>query len=62
MRQKRLDILRPQIFRVGLVVEVNITFNPIHIALLGADGIVLHPQLFAHLVKQFRGLSHVVLI
>jgi hypothetical protein len=62
MRQKRLNILRAQIFRVSLVMEVDIAFNPIHIALLGADRIVLHPQLVAHLVKQFWGLCHVVFI
>lgn len=30
--------------------EVNVTFNPVHMALLGANGVVLHLQLFAHLV------------
>ena len=41
----------------GLAVEVNITFNPVHIALLSSDSIVLHPHLIAYLIKQLGGLG-----
>ena len=45
-----------------LVVEVNITFNPVHMALLSSDSIVLHSQLIAYLIKQLGGCNHVVFI
>jgi hypothetical protein len=31
----------------------NEAFNPIHIGLLGADAVMLHPQAVAHPIEQF---------
>ena len=45
-----------------LAMEKNKAFNPIEISLLGSSRIVLHPQLVAYLIKEFRGLCHDVFI
>jgi hypothetical protein len=54
MRQERLDLPGSQRARVGLAVEDDEASNPIHISLLGADAVVLAPDVVAHAVEQAR--------
>ncbi|OGS98226.1 MAG: hypothetical protein A3H99_05950 [Gallionellales bacterium RIFCSPLOWO2_02_FULL_59_110] len=51
MREKSLYVTSAQVFRVALVVEVNIAFNPVSVGLFSANAIVLHPQLITDLIK-----------
>jgi hypothetical protein len=32
--------------------EKDLSFNPINISALGADAVMFHPQLAAHLIRQ----------
>jgi hypothetical protein len=43
---------RRKLARVALFMKPDVSFNPIDIGFFSADGLVLHPDTGAHLVKQ----------
>ena len=49
----RLDFRRAHFFGVAFVVEEDEAFDPVHVGLLGAIGVVLGADGFAHLVEEF---------
>ena len=50
--EKRLDFRRAHRRRMALVVKMDVASNPVDISLLGADAVMLQPDLMANLVEQ----------
>ncbi len=52
VRQKRLDLGRTQRVRVALAVKDDEAFNEVDVGLLGANAVVLDPDLVPNAVEQ----------
>ena len=55
VRQERLHLPRAHPGRVPLAVKKDEAFNPVQIGLLGAQTVVLDPDLLAHALEQGNG-------
>ncbi len=58
MRSEHTPVKVSTLRWVLLAMKKKLSFNPINIRLPGADAVMFHPQLTAHLVEQFGRCGH----
>ena len=51
MREEGADVLLAHFVRVAFAMKENVTANPIDVRLLGADGVMFHPQMPANAIE-----------
>jgi len=49
--QRLADVLLAHFVRVAFAMKENVTANPIDVRLLGADGVMFHPQMPANAIE-----------
>jgi len=52
--QKSGYLFLTQVTRMGIIMKIDVAFNPLNISLVGADTVMWYPNLLTHQIQKFQ--------